>query len=751
MAIATTPLGFQKPDGNELVRNGNDTIALNAQKSQELFVNARARLASLEAKADFTGDPLELNDSAVAETLTTGVESQAALEARLEVQVPPVVAGVIATDPTVLESAATMAASTAGLVPVFKSSTAYTAGQKVIAPSGDVVAAKVNFTSGASYSISNWNPSTQDGRIGTLESIKWQRGELPASTNLDTMYNATEVGAWKISTAPAANSITGLPAGENALGVFTLDPGIGFQTYRTYSTGKFWVRSLSSVTSHTWTAWKDLNIDAVPQKGNIANSTDLNAMYTAAHEGVWNVASSTAAATMTNLPEARAGKIHVFNIAGGSIAAQWFMTYAGGLWYRSVANLTGPVWNAWTNLIATAPVPVVTEPGLKHQVRANTAKAVSGGPLGTGGKPFIILRFDDWHTEFGTNVAPILQSYDMPCIMACTVDMVAASVGAAQIQSWHVNDGFQVVNHSYSHGPASTDAQLVHEIIESADAHETNMPAVKIHTWTMPGTGAGTPYGGYIDSTEEAAYNTTAGKLLYSRHGHVAGARGGWLPRQGGIVDGQGHTTFESSTVAAFQDLVNSAKKAGAVSLTMMAHPGVLGTAGKMSWADFGTCMAWLAGERDAGNLMVGTATGMLALDSTTSYRHNLLTGVFNSLDGWTGSGWTVGGGFATSPASTATLSTTGRWDACPSVKGGAREVYVRVRSSAANSVKVRLSTVSTVLTKEKTFAVPGDGAWHDLRIFFSVPHSADVGASIYINSTTGVTFDVQQANMYAV
>ncbi|WP_144027574.1 hypothetical protein [Arthrobacter sp. 31Cvi3.1E] len=163
-------------------------------------------------------------------------------------------------------------------------------------------------------------------------------------------------------------------------------------------------------------------------------------------------------------------------------------------------------------------------------------------------------------------MAPVLQSYDLPCIMACTVDMVAASVGAAQIHSWHVNDGFQVVNHSYSYGPASTDAQLVHEIIESADAHETNMPAVKIHAWTMPGTGTGTPYGGYDDSTESALWNTTAGKLLMSRHGIVMGSRGGWLAPQGGAVDGQGHTTFESSSVAQFQTVVESAKKAGPMS-----------------------------------------------------------------------------------------------------------------------------------------------------------------------------------------
>jgi hypothetical protein len=47
----------------------------------------------------------------------------------------------------------------ATFVPKWKATTAYLAGDKVLSPSGDVVSAKVNFTSGASYSAANWNLS----------------------------------------------------------------------------------------------------------------------------------------------------------------------------------------------------------------------------------------------------------------------------------------------------------------------------------------------------------------------------------------------------------------------------------------------------------------------------------------------------------------------------------------------------------------------------------------------------------------
>ena len=55
---------------------------------------------------------------------------------------------------------ATQTALTATFVPKWKATTAYLAGDKVLNPSGDVVSAKVNFTSGASYSASNWTGSS---------------------------------------------------------------------------------------------------------------------------------------------------------------------------------------------------------------------------------------------------------------------------------------------------------------------------------------------------------------------------------------------------------------------------------------------------------------------------------------------------------------------------------------------------------------------------------------------------------------
>lgn len=78
MAITTTPLGFQKPDGNEPFRQGNDVISANAQKAQDLIAADKARLALLERSAGFPGDPVELADDVV-QVLVTDPSSGTAL------------------------------------------------------------------------------------------------------------------------------------------------------------------------------------------------------------------------------------------------------------------------------------------------------------------------------------------------------------------------------------------------------------------------------------------------------------------------------------------------------------------------------------------------------------------------------------------------------------------------------------------------------------------------------------------------
>lgn len=172
-----TPLAIMAPDGSPLA----NPVRVNANGFGSAFIADIDRVAwsgggfsafftSYEGmKAEAVSARQAAQDAADQAATAATAPTDAAVDESVDKKLPAAITDVLANDPTVLSSAATMAQSTAGLVPAWKANTAYTGGQKVIAPNGDVVAAKVNFTSSTTYSATNWTPSTQDGRIGTVE------------------------------------------------------------------------------------------------------------------------------------------------------------------------------------------------------------------------------------------------------------------------------------------------------------------------------------------------------------------------------------------------------------------------------------------------------------------------------------------------------------------------------------------------------------------------------------------------------
>ncbi|MDQ0679091.1 lysophospholipase L1-like esterase [Arthrobacter pascens] len=101
----------------------------------------------------------------------------------------------------------------ATFIPAWKATTAYTLGQRVIAPNGDIVSAKVAFTSGASYSAANWDASTQDGRIVVLETAK-----VTIDTTVGT--RATAAGVLIFGDTGWRDVKASLPAGVTATNIW---------------------------------------------------------------------------------------------------------------------------------------------------------------------------------------------------------------------------------------------------------------------------------------------------------------------------------------------------------------------------------------------------------------------------------------------------------------------------------------------------------------------------------------------------
>lgn len=80
-------------------------------------------------------------------------------------------------------------------VPQWKPSTAYSAGQAVLNPSGDIVTAKAAFTSGATYSAANWNPSptyaTKSEVVKIGSSVTDAAGAATSMLNLEHYSNGS--------------------------------------------------------------------------------------------------------------------------------------------------------------------------------------------------------------------------------------------------------------------------------------------------------------------------------------------------------------------------------------------------------------------------------------------------------------------------------------------------------------------------------------------------------------------------------
>jgi hypothetical protein len=95
------------------------------------------------------------------------------------------------------------AALSATFVPKWKATTAYLAGDKVLSPGGDVVSAKVNFTSGASYNAANWDLSATYAPVASPTFTGTVTGVSKGMVGLGSVDNTAD-SAKPISTAQAA-------------------------------------------------------------------------------------------------------------------------------------------------------------------------------------------------------------------------------------------------------------------------------------------------------------------------------------------------------------------------------------------------------------------------------------------------------------------------------------------------------------------------------------------------------------------
>lgn len=456
--------------------------------------------------------------------------------------------------------------------------------------------------------------------------------------------------------------------------------------------------------------------------------------------GRYRVTSVAAALAVAHMPTDRTGVLEVFTI-GGLMAQQVYWTMRSPedeptAYIRGVAKFDTGAWSPWRELAvvgsASAAAPVASSAD-ERAVRVDRCKARVGGRIGTGGRPYITLRFDDWSDAMDSVVMPRLRARRLPAAWAATVrwvedTTVTTTATWASVAAWHA-DGVELMGHSWTHSQATGTAAIRKELIESADYIESKVPGSVIDTWTFPGTGAdAATYDNFGTGTVTANYYAhEAGRMLLGRYPVVMGASAGWhKPLTGEPHIGQSHSTYEAQTLAVTKALIDAAVASGA-GITLMAHPGNLGQTGYMSLADFDALLDYIAELRRTGQAMVGSARGQAYADIATSWRQSLLAASAGGLAGWSNTtGWSAGSGAlytATGGVLTCAIDyLANRWCA-----GGQYELAVKVKTPAGAVIRLG---IAGAVTKSADITVAASPDWQVISLPVSIPSTISWNAT---------------------
>lgn len=541
---------------------------------------------------------------------------------------------------------------------------------------------------------------------------------LDSSTNINTL----PTGVYSISSTAAAGDL-GLPlAAPGSLTVnnaslvynarnqlFHAHPGPG-------ETSRLFVRNLLS---GQWSDWKELPSMAWPQ-GSIAADADLNEITEQGYYGM----SPTPPGPNRPIYDNNGAILEVMRHGVGIIQRYTSIRpNSPTVWVRRGNNSSPPTWWDWVQVggdtgsgggdAAALPRRELLQQGLR---------ARKGGTIGTGGRGVVSLRFDDAAGDFNRDVLPLLEARSLPFTRVTTTDRVGNTAGGEDdtwpnIQDYCIRAGGEVWNHGKTHGTADTNEQIDAEVSGALATLRTNLPRLPIDCWSPPG-GQTTGWGGYMPAeTIEQLTESYAGQQIMAHHALSSGyLTNTWYPTLDGVLrDGQLFYSSDIRDLAFITTLIDRARDYPS-GVVIMFHANNIGESGYITLSDFVAVLDYIAAERDAGNILVLTVSGMAVADAASDHRHDLLKT-------HSGTDWSE---FVAFPA------------ARPGITGSTRELTATVTGTPEATV----TSVVGESTKEHTIPAGGTLA---LRHPATIPTDA---TSVPVSITGGATAD---AHLYAI
>lgn len=353
--------------------------------------------------------------------------------------------------------------------------------------------------------------------------------------------------------------------------------------------------------------------------------------------------------------------------------------------------------------------------GLQRSAIVDAGIKRRGGRIGTNGKAAIALRFDHHFAQFDSKVMPLLRANRLPWGQMTNIGNFGSgnnTLTVAQVAALCYTSGGELWNHSLTHSDIPNPAVADREVTQGLADLKAAFPQLWIDGWAGPGQPDLMGMEG--SDTPEKFYGTYPGQLVLRQHAFVRGYYPGiYQPMSLPNLVGAPHTTIDTLDFAYVSGLIRGAQSSKA-GLTLMLHPNYLDTPGYMTTAALTQILSFIAAERDAGELVVLSTTGILLADSSTDERQNLATS-----------------GAAATLSGTWSETITGR--ASQVQYGVPHELTVHVRAVSSGAVTLNLSESGLNKRFDQTHTVSlSAGQFVTLRCLATFPiDTAGVTASL--------------------
>lgn len=262
---------------------------------------------------------------------------------------------------------------------------------------------------------------------------------------------------------------------------------------------------------------------------------------------------------------------------------------------------------------------------IQHEIHRTSFEHAFGGPIDTGGRAAVALRFDHGLANFARHVLPLVIARGLTVSQAHNPrnwDLREnEGVTHEEMNDWIRAGHVEVWNHSASHRGISTPDDVHDEIVSSLAEIEEQLPAAAGKVWGFNPPGVpGENYGGFGKGTDPADWSTPPGLAILAHHavasGHVSGTTQRLL--DGRVRDGLAHVTLDARPVEEITTRLDAVvrKRRG---LQLMLHPSRLGRDGKMSIEELTAVLDHIVELRDRGALVTLSPYQLLLADSRGS------------------------------------------------------------------------------------------------------------------------------------